>query len=225
MAGLCLRVVRGLFLLLAPGLFLGCALLGGSPGEVRIGIIAMLSGENAQNGRSMVDAARLALESAGRNGTIKIGKRAYAVRYFVEDDGNTPEGAMNAARALIYKDRVAVLIGPQFSSNAIPVARLADREKVLMICPLSTNPETTAGKRYVFRIPYLDTFQGAVLARFAREVLRADRAECSSTRRERTTGRWRMCSAGASKRRGVWCAPMKPTPPTRIGTSGVSSRG
>jgi branched-chain amino acid transport system substrate-binding protein len=45
-----------------------------------------------------------------------------------------------------------------------------------MVAPMSTNPETTAGKRFVFRIPYLDTFQGRVLARFAREELKAGSA-------------------------------------------------
>jgi branched-chain amino acid transport system substrate-binding protein len=41
---------------------------------------------------------------------------------------------------------------------------------------MSTNPETTAGRRFVFRVPYLDTFQGRVLARFAREDLKVSRA-------------------------------------------------
>ena len=45
-----------------------------------------------------------------------------------------------------------------------------------MIAPMSTNPETTAGKSYVFRVPYLDTFQGLVIARFARDALGASRA-------------------------------------------------
>jgi branched-chain amino acid transport system substrate-binding protein len=64
-------------------------------------------------------------------------------------------------------------VGPQFSANAIPVARFAESEAVVMVAPMSTNPETTAGKRFVFRIPYLDTFQGTVLARFARSELKA----------------------------------------------------
>ena len=151
----------------------GCAFFQRGGGEIRLGVIAMLSGENAANGQSMADAVRLAVKNAGEDGAIRVGRKNRPVRVFIEDDGNSPEGAMNAARKLIYKDGVAAIIGPQFSINAIPVAKLAEREKILMICPLSTNPETTAGKRFVFRIPYLDTFQGKVIARFAREGLAA----------------------------------------------------
>jgi branched-chain amino acid transport system substrate-binding protein len=38
---------------------------------------------------------------------------------------------------------------------------------------MSTNPETTAGKQYVFRVGFVDDFQGRVMARFAREELGA----------------------------------------------------
>jgi branched-chain amino acid transport system substrate-binding protein len=98
------------------------------------------------------------------------------VRLVVADDRNSPEGAIEASRRLIYQERVPAIVGPQFSRNAIPAALLAERERTVMICPLSTNPQTTAGKRFVFRVPYLDTFQGYSLARFARRELAASRA-------------------------------------------------
>lgn len=140
-------------------------------GEVRVGLIAMLSGSESDlaSGRSMQRAARLAVEEANRAG----GRRVALV---VADDRNCPEGAVEAAHRLIFQERVVAFIGPQFSRNAIPAARLAESERTLMICPLSTNPQTTAWKRYVFRVPYLDTFQGHSLARFARQGLGASRA-------------------------------------------------
>jgi branched-chain amino acid transport system substrate-binding protein len=45
-----------------------------------------------------------------------------------------------------------------------------------MISPMSSNPATTAGKRYVFRLAFLDDVQGDVLARFATGDLAARRA-------------------------------------------------
>ena len=77
---------------------------------------------------------------------------------------------------IFSQDGVAAVVGPQFSGNAIPVARLAESLRIVMIAPMSTNPLTTAGKRYVFRVPFLDTFQGFVIARFARDELSARRA-------------------------------------------------
>lgn len=155
------------------------ALAACSPGDkagsaIRIGVISMLSGEQARSrGAEMGKAVRLAAQEANARGGIRVGLFRRTVSILEEDDRGTPEAAVDAARKLVFTDRVVALIGPQFSSNAIPVARLAEQERVPMVCPLSTHPDTTAGKRYVFRVPYLDTFQGAVLARFARDHLAA----------------------------------------------------
>ncbi len=155
-------VLRSLTLL-SVGALLCCS----RPAEVRIGVLAMLSGPNSSNGENMKAAAELAVERA--SGPVRL-------ELFVEDDGSTPDAALEAARRLIYRHHVTAIVGPQFSSSAIPVARLAEQERVVMIAPMSTHPDTTAGRRFVFRIPYTDTFQGRVLARFARERLKAARA-------------------------------------------------
>ena len=144
--------------------------------EVRIGLIAMLTGENAQNGMYMSDGARLAVDTVNERGGLKLGKQTHRVALIIEDEKGSPDGAMDAARKLIFKDEVNAIVGPQFSSSAIPVAKLAEKEKVVMVAPMSTHPDTTEGKRYVFRVPYLDTFQGMVIARFAREVLGSETA-------------------------------------------------
>ncbi|HSM04450.1 MAG TPA: ABC transporter substrate-binding protein, partial [Longimicrobiales bacterium] len=62
-----------------------------------------------------------------------------------------------------------------FSQHAIPVGAIANRSGVPMISPMSSNPATTEGRPYVFRLAFLDADQGEVLARFARERLELDR--------------------------------------------------
>jgi branched-chain amino acid transport system substrate-binding protein len=138
---------------------------------VVIGVIAMIDGPNAESGRSMVNASSLAVKELNSRGGLRLGGERRRVSLIVEADPNNPEGALDAARSLITKKGAVALIGPQFSGNAIPVARLAESSGVVMIAPMSTNPETTRGKRFVFRIPYLDTFQGLVLARLSRDPL------------------------------------------------------
>lgn len=151
----------------------GCSRKGMEGEEIKIGVIAMLSGEYADEGKYLSDAAELAVRNVNDSGGIRIGTERVKVSLVIEDDRNNPEEALNAARKLIYQDKVVALVGPQFSGNAIPVSRLAESKKVVMVCPMSTHPDTTAGKSYVFRIPYIDTFQGQVLAHFARENLQA----------------------------------------------------
>jgi branched-chain amino acid transport system substrate-binding protein len=144
--------------------------------EIKIGVIAMLSGANVRDGVQMSNAANLACRNINEKGGIPIGRDRMKVLLLFENDRNNPEDALNAARRLICQEDVVALVGPQFSRNAIPVARFAESEGVVMICPMSTHPDTTAGKNYVFRIPYIDTVQGRALANFARESLQASTA-------------------------------------------------
>jgi branched-chain amino acid transport system substrate-binding protein len=145
---------------------------------VRVGMIAMLTGPytDTDGGNRMINGGRLAVSEINQSGGLMVNGRKREVLLLIEDDGGTPEGAILAARKLIYQDGVVALIGPQFSGNAIPAGLVADQAGVVMICPISTHPDTTAGRRFVFRIPFLNTFQGWVIARFAYVQLKARRS-------------------------------------------------
>ncbi len=62
------------------------------------------------------------------------------------------------------------------STNAIPAANVADAAHVPVVSPGSSHPATTADKPYAFRVTVLDSFQGEVMARLAREDLEAETA-------------------------------------------------
>jgi branched-chain amino acid transport system substrate-binding protein len=145
--------------------------------ELRIGLLATLSGTAAETaGKSTLEGAQLAIAQANAAGGVSLGGRRQRVTLVVEDDQDRADAAIDAARKLIAQQGVAAIVGPQFSRNAIPVAGVAESARVPMISPASTRPETTAGKRYVFRAAFTDPFQGRVLARFARDELSVERA-------------------------------------------------
>jgi len=170
-------VVAAAFALAAEATIVGASFSAcAAPRRTTIGVVAMIEGQNAGSGKEMTNAAALAVKRVNNAGGLRIGKERVNVVLAVENDPNTPEGAMDAARRILSRDGVAAIVGPQFSGNAIPVARLAESLRMVMIAPMSTNPLTTADKKYVFRIPFLDTFQGFVIARFARDSLHARRA-------------------------------------------------
>jgi branched-chain amino acid transport system substrate-binding protein len=145
-----------------------------APADIRIGLITTLSGDLAESyGSSTVDAARLALRSVNDAGGLDVGGQKQKITLHIEDDQDRAELATRAAQKLINQDRVAALIGPSLSRNAIPVADVSEGARIPMISPNSTNPATTAGKKYVFRVDFIDPFQGRVIARFARDELHA----------------------------------------------------
>jgi branched-chain amino acid transport system substrate-binding protein len=88
-----------------------------------------------------------------------------------EDDQGKPEEAATAVNKLIVQDRVITVLGEVASSNSLAGAPIAQDNKVPMITPASTNPSVTAVGDYVFRICFIDPFQGTVMARFAHQSL------------------------------------------------------
>jgi len=144
--------------------------------ELRVGLLVPLSGSFRSLGTSVVEGAALAVEQANRDGGLLVGNRRHRVVLLERDTLASPEEAMRAAAELINQSKVAALIGPPASRTAIPVGRAADRAWVPLITPIATNPAVTEGTRCVFRVCFTDSFQGEVLARFARETLEAERA-------------------------------------------------
>lgn len=144
--------------------------------EIRIGIIASLTGDLAAGGRAMIQGAELAAQEVNQAGGLEVDRQQYTIILKIEDDQDTVDAAINAARQLIYRDNVLVIVGPLLSRNAIPVANFVESAQIPMISPVSTNPETTRNKRYVFRATFIDPFQGQVMARFAHDELGAETA-------------------------------------------------
>jgi branched-chain amino acid transport system substrate-binding protein len=142
---------------------------------ILIGHVGSLTGAEASFGNSTENGMRLAIEDINAKGGIK-GKRVAAKTY---DDQGKPEEAAVAATRLITQDKVAVLIGEVASSRSLAMAPIADANKVPQISPTSTNPRVTKDgdkvRPYVFRVCFIDPFQGTVMAKFARENLKLKR--------------------------------------------------
>lgn len=141
------------------------------PNEIRLGVIASLTGDATASGQSTIRAAELAAQEINDKGGLSVGDRRYKIVLKIEDDQDEVDAAVNAARKLIYGDSVAAIVGPQYSRNAIPVAKFVESAQIPMISPLSTNPETTKNKRYVFRATFIDSVQGRIMARFTHNQL------------------------------------------------------
>ncbi len=147
-----------------------------TPDPVRLAFISMLSGGYEDIGRTTLDAARLAVDQANAEGGVMTPAGRRPVELIVLDQGPTVEGGLDALRAAVQRDRAVAVVGGFLSRDAIPMARVAEELRVPFITPGSTNPETTRGLHYTWRMPFTDPFQGAVLGQFAHSELKAARA-------------------------------------------------
>ena len=162
-------------------LLLSCAALAFSCGkkelpDLTIGVIAELTGDIPAVGASCKNAAEMAVAEINEAGGVKVAGKAHQLRLVVEDSRGTAAEAGAALKRLAAEDKVFAVVGPNASVGAIPAAQAAEEAKVPMITPWSTNPLTTAGKKWVYRACFTDAFEGHVLARFATGYLHAAKA-------------------------------------------------
>jgi branched-chain amino acid transport system substrate-binding protein len=144
--------------------------------DLAIGVIAELSGDIPAVGASCKNAAEMAVAEINEAGGVKVAGKAHRLRLVVEDSKGAAAEADEALKRLASEDKVFAIVGPNASVGAIPAAQAAEDGKIPMITPWSTNPMTTAGKKWVFRACFTDAFEGHVLARFATGYLHAAKA-------------------------------------------------
>lgn len=143
---------------------------------LNVGVIAELSGDIPAVGASCKNAAEMAAAELNAAGGVKVAGKPYQLRLVIEDSKGAAGEAVEAAKRLVKEDQVQAIVGPNASLGAVPASRVAEEAKVPMISPWSTNPKTTAGKRWVFRACFTDAFEGHVLAKFATGYVRATKA-------------------------------------------------
>ena len=76
--------------------------------------------------------------------------------------------SVQLAEDLILKDGIVALIGPNRSSHAAVVGPVAQKYGIPMVTTTATNPNVTAAGDFVFMASFTDSFQGAVMANFAK---------------------------------------------------------
>lgn len=140
---------------------------GGDSDEILIGEFGSLTGSEATFGTSTHQGIMLATEQVNAAGGI-LGRQ---VRIIVEDDQGLPEQAQSVVTKLITSDNVVAILGEVASSRTLAAAPVAQQYGIPLITPSSTNIEVTRVGDYIFRICFIDPFQGLVMARFAANTL------------------------------------------------------
>jgi branched-chain amino acid transport system substrate-binding protein len=135
---------------------------GGTTGEIVIGEYGSLTGAEATFGQSTHNGIMLALDEINGAGGINGRK----LRVITEDDQSKAEEAATAVTKLISQNSVVAVLGEVASSNSLAAAPICDRNKVPMISPSSTNPKVTEVGSYIFRMCFIDPYQGEAMANY-----------------------------------------------------------
>jgi branched-chain amino acid transport system substrate-binding protein len=136
-------------------------------GTFKVGEYASLSGSEATFGQSSHDGTQLAVDDLNAAGGV-LGKK---IDLITEDNQSQAGQSATVVRKLISSDGVVAVLGEVASSRSLEAAPICQQNGVPMISPSSTNPKVTEVGDYIFRVCFIDPFQGTVMANFARKTL------------------------------------------------------
>jgi len=153
--------------------WIGCACLllgetasGANP--IRIASIFARTGIAADGNVASVKGVQEAVTEINARGGV-LGRKLELIEL---DNLSTPIGSKIAAEKAV-KEEVTAIVGAAWSSHTLAMAPIAQANRTPLISTISTNGEITKVGDCIFRMCFIDSFQGKVMAHFAREGLRA----------------------------------------------------
>ena len=145
--------------------------------SIKVGEYASLTGKEASFGQSSHKGIVMAFEEINAAGGA-LGKK---IELFVEDNQTRPGESATAVKKLLAREKVIALLGEVASGRSLEAAPIAQASKIPMIAPAATNPKVTETGDYIFRVCFIDPFQGTVMAKFAQDDLKAKRVAVLSS--------------------------------------------
>jgi branched-chain amino acid transport system substrate-binding protein len=138
---------------------------------INVGEFASLTGKEAAFGNSSHKGTLLAVDDINAAGGV-LGKKLNLV---TEDNRSTQGESATVVKKLISREKVVAVLGEVASGRSLEGASVCQANKIPMISPSSTKPEVTEKGDYIFRVCFIDPFQGKVLATFAKQTLKVDK--------------------------------------------------
>jgi branched-chain amino acid transport system substrate-binding protein len=163
-----LRIAAGAILAVVAASFVGCAK---RDTAIDIGEVASLTGKEAAFGQSSHKGTLLAVEELNAGG----GVLGHKIDLHTEDNASKQGESATIVKELIARDKVVAILGEVASSRSLEMAPICQFEHIPMISPSSTNPLVTQTGDFIFRVCFIDPFQGTVMAKFAKETLHVRR--------------------------------------------------
>ena len=144
---------------------------------IKIGEYASLTGKEASLGMSSHQGTVLAVEMINEAGGV-LGRKLQLIS---EDTESRDGQSGTSVRKLIARDHVVAVLGEVASGRSLEGAPVCQAAKIPMISPASTNPKVTEIGDYIFRVCFIDPFQGPVMAKFALGRLKSRRVAIFSS--------------------------------------------
>lgn len=139
---------------------------------IKIGFATEQTGVESYIGQAAIPMLQDYIDKINADGGIG----GYKLKLISYDTRSEVTDAVAVTKRLIEQDKVVAVIGPSWSAAAIPIAEIADTAKVPVIGTTASNINVTVDEAgnlnpYMFRVCFIDPYQGFALAEFAYKEL------------------------------------------------------
>ncbi|SMF34107.1 ABC transporter substrate-binding protein [Pseudobacteriovorax antillogorgiicola] len=141
--------------------------------KLKIGVVRPKSGPMSPIGDELMNGIQVAFDKISESKNKGL---APSIQIIQEDDGGKGSTAMTATQRLIDRHRVHILIGSISNTINHSIAEVASRKNRLLILPIGTDTDLMAKGKNVFSISLTESQQGSALGKFAKTVLKKDKA-------------------------------------------------
>jgi len=138
---------------------------------IRIGEFASLTGKEATYGQTVHKGTLFAIEEANAAGGV-LGRK---LELITEDNQSKAGESATVVKKLISRDKVVAVLGELTSGRTLEAAPICQTARIPLISPGATNVSVTTKGNYIFRVCFIDDFQGTVMAKFASDSLKLRR--------------------------------------------------
>src|SRR4051812_47586636 len=153
------------------------AVLARGEDTIKIGEFASMTGKEATFGQFSHKGTLMAIEEVNAAGGV-LGKK---IELILEDNQSKPGESATIVKKFISRDKVIAVLGEIVSSRSLEAAPVCQNAKIPLISPGATAPEFTAKGDYMFRVCFIDPFAGSIMAKFAKDTLKAQRVAILSS--------------------------------------------
>src|SRR5260370_19363875 len=139
---------------------------------IKVGEVNQISGAIGEYGVSCHNGIKLAIDQAIAGGGV-LGKQ---IALLTEDNQSKAGQTSTIVRKFVTQDKVVAIVGDLTSSATLVGGPIAQAAMIPLVTPLATHPKVTEIGDYIFRVCFIDEFQGRIMARFALENLKLKNA-------------------------------------------------
>jgi branched-chain amino acid transport system substrate-binding protein len=148
-----------------------------SKGTINIGHVTTLTGPNSYIGPGAV----AALEDEAARVNAAGGINGWNIKIISYDGQSQPAESVTVTKRLIDQDKVMAIVGITGSGPGIPIAKVVDESRIPCIATTATNVRVTVDESgkvhpYMFRVCFIDSYQGTALADYSYNRLGKRRA-------------------------------------------------